>query len=126
MSPRLQSQVHSALWAAALFAIVFFVHSHCPIATLYDSRWTIPVALSLLDRGDTNLDEYPELIEQERHYAVECVEADGALSLRGICRNGHYYNWYPVAVPVMAAPLVFGLRKAVSLAPPLWATQAYA
>jgi hypothetical protein len=86
---------------------------------MLDSRWTIPVALSLIDRGDTNIDEYHDLIEQDQHYAVECVQADGTIS-KGNC-NGHYYNWYPVAVPVMAAPLVFGLRKVVLLFAPLLA-----
>ncbi len=111
--------MRSAIWATALFTIVFTIDALCPVSTMFDSRWTIPVALSLLDRGDTNLDEYHDLIEREQHYAVECVEADGAISL-GNC-NGHYYNWYPVAVPVLASPLVFGLRKVVLLLSPLLA-----
>src|SRR6266566_6799587 len=110
--------LRSAIWAAGLFSIVFVVHSLSPISSMFDSRWTIPVALSMLDRGDTNLDEYPALIEQDGHYAVECVEADGTLSF-GTCHNGHYYNWYPVAVPVIASPVVFGLRKAMLLLSPL-------
>jgi hypothetical protein len=75
---------------------------------MFDSRWTIPVALSLLDRGDTNLDEYAALIEQDRYYAVERV-------------NGHYYNLFPVAVPVLAAPFVSGLRKAAPVFAPVLA-----
>ncbi len=106
-----------AIWAAALFTIVFTIDALCPVSTMFDSRWTIPVALSLLDHRDTNLDEYHDLIEREQHYAVECVEADGAISL-GNC-NGHYYNWYPVAVPVMASPVVFALRRVVLLLSPL-------
>src|SRR5438876_8016462 len=105
--------MRSAVWAAALFCIVFIIDSLCPVSTSFDSRWTIPVALSLIDRGDTNLDEYHDLIEREEHYAVDCVQSDGVIS-SGNC-NGHYYNWYPVAVPVLAAPLVFGLRKIVLL-----------
>src|SRR6266481_524238 len=111
--------MRKAIWAAALFTIVFTIDALCPVSTMFDSRWTIPVALSLLDHGDTNLDEYHDLIEREQHYAVECVEADGAISL-GNC-NWHYYNWYPVAVPVLASPLVFGLRKIVLLFAPLLA-----
>ena len=110
--------MRSAVWAALLFFVVFFVHSLCPIGSMFDSRWTIPVALSLLDRGDTNLDEYSALIEKDDHYAVECVEPDGTLSF-GTCKNGHYYNWYPVAVPVMASPAVFVLRKLTLLFSPL-------
>jgi len=110
-------KMRSAVWAAALFFIVFFVHSLCPVGSMSDSRWTIPVALSLLDRGDTNLDEYSALIEKDDHYGVECVESGGAASF-GKC-SGHYYNWYPVAVPVLASPVVFALRKMVLLLSPL-------
>src|SRR6266571_1340795 len=100
--------MRSAAFGAALFITVFFVHSLCPIGSMFDSRWTIPVALSLLDRGDTNLDEYSALIERDNHYAVECVAPDGTIS-SGSC-NGHYYNWYPVAAPLVASPIVFALR----------------
>src|SRR5262245_39045090 len=110
----------SAIWAIGLFSTVFIVHSLSPISSMFDSRWTIPVALSLLDRGDTNIDEYSALIEQDQHYAVECVEADGTISF-GTCRSGHYHNWYPVAVPVIASPVVFGLRKAVMRLSPMLA-----
>jgi hypothetical protein len=59
----LRSPIRSALRAAALFAVAFLVYAACPIVTSYDSRWTIPVALSLLDRGDTNLDEYSRVMD---------------------------------------------------------------
>ena len=112
-------KMRSAVWAAALFFIVFVVHSLCPIGSMFDSRWTIPVALSLLDRGDTNIDEYRALIEKDEYYAVECVESGRTISF-GKCK-GHYYNWYPVAVPVLASPVVFTLRKAVLFLSPLLA-----
>ena len=57
-----------------------------------DSRWTIPVAVSLLDRRDTNLDEYAGLLEQSHYYAAECVTPDGASSLFQPCSDGHYYD----------------------------------
>jgi len=47
------------------------------------------------------------------------VEADGTASFEK-CK-GHYYNWYPVAVPVMASPVVFALRKVVPIVSPLLA-----
>ena len=42
--------MRSAIWAAALFCVVFIIDSLCPVSTSFDSRWTIPVALSLIDR----------------------------------------------------------------------------
>jgi len=97
----LRSRIRSASWAAAIFAVVFLVDAACPVVSSFDSRWTIPVALSLLDHGDTNLDEYAATIDPA-DAAVERV-------------NGHYYNWYPVAVPVLAAPIVWSLRQAAPL-----------
>ena len=38
--------MRSAIWAAALFTIVFTIDALCPVSTMFDSRWTIPVALS--------------------------------------------------------------------------------
>src|SRR4051812_13622348 len=111
--------MRNAIWAAALFCLVFAIDSLCPVSNSFDSRWTIPVAISLLDRGDTNLDEYHDLIEHDEHYAVDCVQANGTIT-NGNC-DGHYYNWYPVAVPLIATPLVFAMRKAVLLFSPLLA-----
>src|SRR5262249_26059362 len=88
-----------------LFCAVFGVDTLCPVATSFDSRWTIPTTLSLLDRGDTNLDEYAAIIEPG-DYSVERV-------------GDHYYNWYPVAVPLIAAPVVFAMRIAAPLLAPV-------
>jgi hypothetical protein len=93
-----------------LFLITFIVHSFSPVSTSFDSRWTIPTAISLLDHGDTNLDEYPALIEKDYDYSLECVNVDGTVVRAGLCPNGHYYGWYPVAVPILAAPVVLALR----------------
>jgi hypothetical protein len=103
--------VRSGIWATALLLVTFIVQALSPISTSFDSRWTIPTAISLLDRGDTNLDEYSALIAKDHDYSLECVNADGTLVREGLCQ-GHYYGWYPVAVPMLAAPVVFALRAA--------------
>ncbi len=66
----------------------------------------------MLDHGDTNLDEYSALIAKDHDYSLECINADGTLIRWALCPGGHYYGWYPVAVPVLAAPIVFALRAA--------------
>jgi hypothetical protein len=105
---------------AAVFGFVFFVHALSPALTSGDSRWTVPVALSLLERGDTNLDEYLDLIRENGYYAAECIRPPGAVvgSAMGDCTGGHIYNWYPIGVPVLAAPVVFVIRAALDLAGP--------
>ncbi len=95
----------------ALFLVTFIVHSASPISTSFDSRWTIPTAISLLDHGDTNLDEYSGLLEKDHDYSVECVNADGTIVRAALCPKGHSYNYYPVAVPLLAAPVVWALRS---------------
>ena len=68
--------------------------------------------LSILDHGDTNLDEFSALIAKEHDYSLECINADGTLIRWALCPGGHYYGWYPVAVPNLAAPIVWTLRAA--------------
>ena len=107
-------------WAVAIFLVVYFGHALSRVATSYDSRWSIPIALSLLEHGDTNLDEYPDLLRASHYYPVECVEAGGKISnaWETGCRGGHYYDWYPVATPVLAAPFVGILKLSLAVAAP--------
>ena len=84
--------------------------------------------MSLLDHGTTNVDEYvtttkdpsnarfPELYLD---YSIECVASDETISQGEVCSPGHYYNWYPAAVPVLASPIVLGLRQGVQILSPL-------
>jgi hypothetical protein len=103
-----------------VFAAVLAAHSLSPVLTSGDSRWTVLVALSLLERGDTNLDEYLDLVRESGYYGVECVQDGSVLrgAAMGDCSGGHIYNWYPVGVPLMAAPVVLGIRAALSVASP--------
>jgi hypothetical protein len=110
--------------AAAVFGLVFFIHALSPVSSSGDSRWTVPVALSLIERGDTNLDEYLELVRKNDYYGAECVRPPVAVRgpAMGDCGGGHIYNWYPIGVPVLAAPMVFLVRFALELAGP-WLTR---
>lgn len=82
-----------------------------------DSRWTVPVALSLLERGDTNLDEYLDLIRANGYYAAECVRPPEVAvgPAMGDCAGGHIYNRYPIGVPLAAAPVVLAIRVVLEL-----------
>lgn len=109
--------------AACVFAIVFVAHALSPVLTSGDSRWTVLVALSLLERGDTNLDEYLDLVRESGYYGVECVQAGRTIrgAAMGDCSGGHIYNWYPAGVPLLAAPIVAGIRGALSVLAPVLA-----
>ena len=64
----------------------------------YDSLWSIHTALSIIREGNTNLDEYKEIIDQHRSYAAETI-------------HHHIYNWYPLGAPIISIPYVFIIDK---------------
>ncbi len=93
-----------------LFLFVFFTHSISRNSTPFDSSWTIPTILSILNQGDTELHEFlPRMIEH-RYYGVECVSADysvyPAWRYRKACPDGTLmYNHYPTGTTVLALPV---------------------
>jgi len=93
---------------ARLFAAALAVYSVCPPFASYDSYYVVPTALSLIRHGTTAVDEFVPGAPEVSRYAVETV-------------NGHWYNYYPIAVPVLASPLVavisFGTAAAAKLFP---------
>jgi hypothetical protein len=52
------------------------------------------------------------LLAKDHDYSLECVNPDGSIIRATLCPGGHYYNYYPVAVPLLAAPVVWALRAA--------------
>jgi hypothetical protein len=61
--------------------------------TSFDSVWSMHTTMSLLREGNTNLDEYRDLIDRlSIRHATETID-------------GHLYNVYPVGSSVVAAPL---------------------
>jgi len=110
------------LTAAALLLFTFVVYAVSPVATPFDSRWSVPTDISILDHGDTDLNEYLPLIERQRFYGIECVSATGRkfpIHSAEECPDGKYYAFHPVAVPVLALPAVAALRGATQLLGPV-------
>ena len=105
------------LAAAAVFLVVLPAQVLSPNATPFDSRWTVHTALSILNEGNTNLDEYLPLLERDNFYAIECISASGArlypIKSAVECAGGHFYNFYPVAVGALVTPVVFALDKGI-------------
>jgi hypothetical protein len=114
--------------ALLLGAAVFVIHSLSPNATPGDSFWTVPVMLSILSEGNTNLDKYPELL-RERHYdRIECVTRDYRATLPdanlGCPLPSHQYFWYPIGTPIVALPFMLGMDTCLRLAGPAIAARA--
>jgi len=108
-------------WPLLIFLAVFLVHGLSPLPLSGDSRWTVLVADSLLEEGNTNLDEYLPVIKETEYYGVECVRAGKEILGASMedCREGHIYNWYPVGGPLIATPFVFALHHLLLLANPI-------
>ena len=90
----------------ALFALVFATHINGEMGCA-DSRWSIPTAVSLLDQGNFDLDEYLPVLEARGFYFTEQV-------------NGHYYTVYPIGASILAAPAVAVLRPMFRAAFRVW------
>jgi len=96
-----------------LFVGVLLVYSICPPFVSYDSYWSVPTALSIIRHGSTAVDEFVPSAPPESHYALECVPPVGPPVPYGFangCPGGHWYNLYPIGVPVLALPLILLLK----------------
>lgn len=90
------SRVRRYRWIEALlvFLLVVLAHRASSVVTSYDSRWFVPVALSIVHEGNTNLDEYRD-----------AVEAAGFFGIREV--DGHLYNFFPIGTTLVALPMVW-------------------
>jgi hypothetical protein len=71
-----------------------------------------------------DLDEYAALFPAQDYYFIECVSASQVRVYpvhQATCPGGHFYYLDPVAVPILAAPLVAVLQLAVHVVHPLTA-----
>jgi len=112
----------NAAIGALLFGGVFLTYLVSPVSQSGDSFWAVPVMMRMLFDGTTNLDEYPQLLQEKQYGGVECVTA-GYLVVKpssgSACPAGsHYYYWYPIGTPVVALPLMAATDAALRLLGP--------
>jgi len=110
------SRQHDLALCCCLLVAVWIAHATSRTWTSTDSRWTIPTALSIINDHTASLDRYASLIAQDNFYAIDCVT--GQTVIRPVkslaqCTNGHFYNFYPIGVDVLAVPEVFAIQKLV-------------
>jgi len=92
--------------SALLFLGIFLFCGISPVNTSFDSRWTVFIALNLWRHQHAYLDEFDAQMRAWDYYALECIESSGRPSQTQVC-DGHWYTIYPLAGPVMSAPLIF-------------------
>lgn len=114
------SEKRGGLAAAILFSGVFGVYLLSPNATPFDSRWAVHTALSVVHEGNADLNEYADALERDQWYAIECVLPGGGriypVERREQCAGGRFYHYYPVAVPLLATPLIAPMEQALRAA----------
>jgi hypothetical protein len=84
---------HRWLLVCLIFFLVIIIYGLSRVRTPSDSRWSLPVAFSLLREGNLNLDEYQQEIKQNNYYGVEKI-------------RGHWYSRFPPGVAFLIAPVV--------------------
>jgi hypothetical protein len=100
------------LQTAGVFGFTALVYVASPVHVQADSLWSIPTAISVLREGNINLDEYRTAYERTPHGTIRVGE--------------HVYPWYPLAVSLVALPVVAlmeggaRLTLAVLPHPPKW------
>lgn len=112
---------HNWRAAAVLFLGVYLFSGLSRVATSFDSRWSVYIAMGLWNHRDTNLDEYPRAILSNDEYALECVDASGRVRTHVPACAGHWYNSYPIGGPVLESPLIIAAVEVVRAIHPLLA-----
>ncbi|MEO1370772.1 MAG: glycosyltransferase family 39 protein, partial [Acidobacteriota bacterium] len=84
-------------WLGLLFVIVLVIYAKGKVATSFDSGYSIHLAVSLLEEGNLDLEEYRDVIPPGDY---RTLEVDGVLHSR-----------YPVGPSVVAAPLVAAVES---------------
>jgi hypothetical protein len=109
-SRRTIDAVSRGIAAAGLFVAVWLCYLPGNMGCA-DSMWAIPTAVSLIEHGDRDLDEYLPVLEQRRFAFTELV-------------GGHRYTMYPVGASLVAMPAVVVLQPIAAAivrdAPAVW------
>jgi len=103
--------------------LVFAAHSLSPIATSSDSRWTVPLILSLLSQGNTDLDEFASDMRAHGYRGIQCVDAGHRVispsSETGCPAGSHAYYTYPIGTSVLAAPVMIAMDACIRVLGPV-------
>lgn len=77
-----------------LFTGVFLIHLISGVNAGGDSRWVVPTAVSIYRQGDTDLNEYTDLLYRYNYYCTDLV-------------GDHYYSFFSIGSTLMAMPFVY-------------------
>lgn len=90
--------------AIVIFLVVITAHFNGILCSTGDTRWYLPVAISIIRHGDINLDEYADTADMKLPL----------WSYSHFIKNNHIYNDYPIGTSVVALPFVLVLDNMAS------------
>ena len=93
--------INDKLVSATLFAIILIGYVLSGNRAPFDSALYLHTALSLVREGNTDLNEYPEMIAKV-WWPPDRVD-------------GHYYDTAPIGTPVLAVPIMWAIDRAWAL-----------
>ncbi len=93
-------RIKEILISLLVFLLVYTVYLNSGNPVPLDSMWTIPVSMSMIKQGNTDLDEYRPLIDRtdEGTYLIQIV-------------GKHLYANYPPSISLLAAPFVLAAEQ---------------
>lgn len=87
--------------STVMFVGLFLFYLSGPVMPVSDSKWTTFEAVSLVRRGDIDLNEYGQWLEILKHHGT-------------VSREGKVYDYFPPGMTVLAAGPVFVLSRIFS------------
>jgi len=100
--------------ATSVFVIILITHTYSPVVTITDSGWFVHTAMSLIQEGNGNLDEYRAMIRpyyyDDFYYSPEGCEVYTTKQRPDYqikCIYGSLYDDYPIGVPLSTVPYLF-------------------
>ena len=93
--------INDNLISAALFAAILLGYLLSGNRAPFDSALYLHTSLSIVHEGNTDLDEYPEMLAQI-WWPPDVID-------------GHHYDTAPIGTPVLAVPIVWAVDRAWAL-----------
>ena len=78
--------------------IVYFGSENCGSG---DTKWVLYTTMSIIKEGNTDLDEYAQIISKNYDFTVEIID-------------GHVYNIFPVGISIISIPFVYVIEGVTS------------
>lgn len=73
--------------------VVFWGHFRGEVVTISDSTWNVYTAISLLENGDADLNEFDPILKGANYWAIDTV-------------GGRHYNYFPIGPSLFAVPFL--------------------